>query len=140
MPCDFSNAASVPSWIDGYFEKLNGMLTRATCASPVAFRVDVGSTLTLGSPGCHRPEWFKLPIGLRREEKIALRQAIDFVRPDFDLAFAPRQVKIGMVPLGLGDGTDLVDKCQRLREILERVQPFEVALRVQGPSAAEFLQ
>src|SRR5689334_49716 len=35
MPCDLSNADSVPSWIDGYFEKLNGMLTRAIWAASV---------------------------------------------------------------------------------------------------------
>ena len=51
-----------------------------------------GSRLT-GSPA----KRFKLAIGFGGHVKIALRQAVDLVRPDLDLALAPGKIEIGMV-------------------------------------------
>ena len=48
-------------------------------------------------------ERLKRGVSLCGEDKIALRQAVDLVRPESDLHFTPREIDIGVVALSLGD-------------------------------------
>jgi hypothetical protein len=86
-----------------------------------------------------RAKRFKLAIGFGGHVKVALRQAIDLVRPDLDLALAPGKIEIGMVAFRFCHGTHLVHIGQGLGEILERIQALKMAGLVQRPPAAEFL-
>ena len=62
---------------------------------------------------CRRANRFKLPFGFGRQEKVALSQTLNLVRPDLDLALPPGQVQIRMMALGLRDSPNLVRKGQR---------------------------
>ena len=78
---------------------------------------------------------FKLAIGFGGHVKVALRQAIDLVRPDLDLALAPGEIEIGMVAFRFCHGAHLVHVGQGLGEILERIQALKMAGLVQRPPA-----
>src|SRR5262245_22339468 len=39
------------------------------------------------------------PVGLRRQDEVAVVQAVDLVRPDVQADLPPRQVDVGVVPL-----------------------------------------
>jgi len=45
-----------------------------------------------------------------------------------------------VLALDLGDSANLIRKCQRLREILEGVQPLQMSFSVESPTSAELLQ
>src|SRR5438445_1778606 len=64
------------------------------------------------------------PVRLGGQVEIALRQSLDLVGPDFDLALPPGHVEIRMVSLPLRDRADLVGELERLGEILELKGPL----------------
>src|SRR5712692_9366657 len=78
---------------------------------------------------------FKLAIGFGGHVKVTLRQAVDLVCPDLDLALAPGKIEIGVVAFRFCHGTHLVHVNQGLSEILERVQALKMAGLVQRPSS-----
>src|SRR6266550_3134982 len=61
-----------------------------------------------------------------REDKITLRQPVDFVRPDRQLHLPPREINVRMMILPLRQLTDLVGEGERLAKILELEFPFQV--------------
>jgi hypothetical protein len=79
-------------------------------------------------------------INFRGKHKVGARQPAGFVRPDRHAHFAPRQVNVGMVPLGFRNGADAVRKRQRLREIGKRELLLEVMLIDDAPVAAELFR
>src|SRR6185295_4215831 len=56
----------------------------------------------------NRAKRFELAIGFGCHVKITLRQAIDLVGPNLDLALAPGEIEIGMVAFCLCHGSHLV--------------------------------
>lgn len=72
---------------------------------------------------CCRAKRFKLPFGFARQNKVALSQTLNLVRPNLNLSLPPGHIEIGMMALGLRDGPSLIRKRQGLREVLERVEP-----------------
>ena len=56
-------------------------------------------------------------VDLRRQNKVALCQAVDLVRPDFDPGLAPRQVNVRMMSLLFCNDSDSVDEIERRLEI-----------------------
>src|SRR5438093_12025724 len=85
-------------------------------------------------------EGFKGPARLGRHVKIAFGQAVNLVGPELDLALPPGQVQVRVMSLRLSDRSNLVDESQRLGEILERVEPFKMAVLIQLPAALQLLQ
>jgi hypothetical protein len=83
---------------------------------------------------CRRAKRFKLLFGVGRQDKVALSQTLNLVRPDLDLALPPGQIQIGMMALGLRDSPNLVRKCQQLREVLEGVAPLQMPSPVEFPA------
>jgi hypothetical protein len=82
-------------------------------------------------------------INLRGHYKIALRQAVDFVGPQRDPGFAPRQQYVRMVALLFRDRPNTIHKIQGLLEVGELKFPMKVMLSLYRPLrnlAAEFLQ
>jgi hypothetical protein len=59
----------------------------------------------------------EFPIDLGSQDEIALRQTIDFVRPDGDLNSSPSQKDVGMVTLLFGEVSDLDDKVESLAKV-----------------------
>jgi len=57
------------------------------------------------------------PVDLRRHDEIALGQAVDLVRPQRDLNFAPSQQDVGVMPLLFGNPADAIYEFQGLFEI-----------------------
>jgi len=53
---------------------------------------------------------FKLPFGFSRQDKVALSQTLNLVRPDLDLALSPGQKYIRMMALSLRDRPNLFRK------------------------------
>src|SRR5215217_5577055 len=100
------------------------MLTSATCACSLMTCLDGWWSRSWNSKSTGRSKRLKLPISFGCEIKVAFREAVDLVRPDLDFAFAPRQIKIGVMAFSFCDGSDLVHKGKRLSKILERVQTF----------------
>src|SRR5580658_1807080 len=66
------------------------------------------------------------PINLRCQNKIALRQPINLVRPRGNFRLPPPQQNIRMMPLLLGNRPHLIHKRQRLLEIRKRKRPHNV--------------
>ena len=56
-------------------------------------------------------------VDLRRQNKIALREPIDLVRPDLHVDLSPRQKNIGMVPFLLRRLANSIDEIERRAEI-----------------------
>jgi len=67
-------------------------------------------------------------IDLRGHDEVAFGQAVDFVRPQGDLGFAPGQQDIGMVALLLGHGSYAVHEGEGLLEIGKGEGAREVVL------------
>jgi hypothetical protein len=119
--------------MEGYFEKLKGMLTSATWALSLMSHLDgLGAAPSPQSSG-KGPKRFELTIGLRGEIKIALGEAVDLVRPNLYLAFAPGDIQIRMMPFGFSYGSDFVGKGEGLSKILERIEPFKMSFCTQCP-------
>src|SRR5687768_7182848 len=57
------------------------------------------------------------PVGLRREDEVALGQAVDLVRPDLDQYLAPGEVEVGVVVLLLGQLAHAGGEVERLPEV-----------------------
>src|SRR4029077_6301060 len=60
-------------------------------------------------------------IDLRRQNEIAFRQSVDFVRISLDFHTSPSQRDIRMVTFGLGDRAHAVDEIECCFEIRESV-------------------
>lgn len=58
-------------------------------------------------------------VDLGRHDEIALCQAIDLMRPELDLDFAPCEINVRMMPLLFGHSTGEVYKLKRLGEVGE---------------------
>ena len=58
-------------------------------------------------------------IGLRGQDEVAFRQAVDFVSPDFDSHPAPGEVEVRMMALLFCDGAHTVHKIQCIFEVGE---------------------
>src|SRR5882724_3345049 len=56
-------------------------------------------------------------VGLGSKDKIAFGQAVNFVRPDFQLHFAVTEENVGMMPLFLSDFADAIGEFERFSEI-----------------------
>jgi hypothetical protein len=87
-----------------------------------------------------RTKRFKLAIGFSSHIKVALRQAIDLVRPNLDLALAPSQIEVGMMAFCLCHGPYFVHVGLGLGKILERVQALKMTRLVQRPPSPELFQ
>ena len=68
------------------------------------------------------------PINLRRQNKVALRQPIDLVRPDGNPDLPPGQQDIGMVSLVLREFPYLIHEPQCGLEVRKRKLPFEMMI------------
>src|SRR5271156_3198335 len=66
------------------------------------------------------------PINLRRQNKIALRQPINLVRPRGDFRLPPSQQNIRMMPLLLRNRPHLIHKPERQLKIRKRKRPHNV--------------
>ena len=70
--------------------------------------------------------WQLRPVNLGGKNKVALRQSINLVRPDFQFDPAPRQVDIRVVPLLFGEFTDAIRKVEGLTKIFKRIRPLQM--------------
>ena len=68
------------------------------------------------------------PVNLGRHDEVALRQAVDFVSPQSDLNFSPRQKDVRMVALLFGDRADTIHEFQRLLEVRKPEFTMDVML------------
>lgn len=68
-------------------------------------------------------------VALGREDKVALGQAADLVRPNVDDEAAPRNVEIRVMLLLFGQGADACGCFHRAREI---VKPVRAGEQLQG--------
>ena len=138
MPFDFTSAKSVPDRTDRDIESLNCARRRGTTTGVSVIEILPASLSR--SPAscrlCRRAKRFKLPFGFGRQDKVALRQTLDLVRPDLDLALSSGQIQIGMMAFGLRDSANLVRERQRLREALEGVAPLQMPSPVECPAPA----
>src|SRR4029077_5715543 len=73
-------------------------------------------------------------VNLRCENKIALSQAVNLVRPCRDVRFTPRKQNIRMVPLLLRNSSDFVDERQSLYKIWKFKFPRDVVPIYHFPS------
>src|SRR4026209_1194905 len=64
---------------------------------------------------------FSEPIDYCRQNEIAFRQPVDFVRPDCNIAFAPAETNIRMMALLFRQFADTINKVQRFAKILKCV-------------------
>ncbi len=67
-------------------------------------------------------------INLRCHDEVAFGQTVNFVSPQCDLCFAPRQENIGVMAFFLGNGSNPIHKVQRLFEIRESELAIEMML------------
>ena len=79
-------------------------------------------------------------INLRRQDEVALGQAVDLVRVEVDRHASPREVDDGVMVLPLGDLADAVDERQRTDEVLELEGPRQVVLVNDVPVAQLFVK
>ena len=68
------------------------------------------------------------PIDFCGHNKVALGEPIDFVGPESDFSFSPRQENIRMVAFVFGHFANSIYKFQRLLEIGEAKLPVDVVL------------
>src|SRR5688500_11208708 len=87
------------------------------CRRPTAVCVPTGD-----------PRRSNQPVGLRREDEVALGQAVDLVGPDLDDHLAPGEVEVGVVVLLLGQLAHAGGGVERLPEVREAELPLEVVL------------
>src|SRR5262249_18539441 len=73
-------------------------------------------------------------VALGREDKVAFRQSVDFVRPDLHLRSPPGEEDVRMVALLFGDGANAVHEVQGLHEVLEPVLLLEVVVVDHAPT------
>ena len=62
-------------------------------------------------------------VDLCGQDEVALRQAIDFVRPDGDFHSSPSQEDVRMVALLFGESANLVDEFESFAEV-RKLQGF----------------
>src|SRR5947209_14033590 len=74
-------------------------------------------------------------INLRGEDEVALAQAPDGVRVDFDVRVAPAETDVGVVAFPFGDPAHAVDEGERVGEVLKLVPLREVLLFDRFPAA-----
>src|SRR5437879_4963321 len=68
------------------------------------------------------------PIDLCRQDEVALRQPLDFMREDLDPDFAPGKRQVRMMALLLGHLPHAIDVVESLPEVREEKALFEVVL------------
>src|SRR5205823_5216494 len=79
------------------------------------------------------------PVGFSGEDEVAFGQAIDFVRPDRELHFAPGQINIRMMALSFGQFTDLVCELESLAKVFEFIFLFEMMVLHYTPALSELV-
>ena len=91
-------------------ESFRTELLSSACRRGVPPRVSVIEVLTASSSTspdscrlCRRAKRFELPFGFGRQDKVALRQTLNLVRPDLDHALPPGQIQIRIKALCLRD-------------------------------------
>ena len=80
------------------------------------------------------------PVGLGRQIKIAFREPVNFMRPDFHFAPTPRQIQVGMMAFFLGDRANRIHESQGLRKVFKFVQALDMPVGIQRPSLAQLAQ
>jgi len=60
---------------------------------------------------------FAEPVDFRGQDEVALRQAVNLVRPDRDFDLSPSQVYVGVVTLFFSKSANLIHKCEGLSEV-----------------------
>ena len=89
-----------------------------------------------GSPA----KLFKFAIGFGGHVEVALRQAIDLVRPNLDLALTPGEIEVWVVTFCFRHSPHFVHVGQSQGEILKRIQALKMAGLVQRPPAPQLFQ
>ena len=78
-------------------------------------------------------------VDLGGEDEVALAQALDGVRVDFDLGVAPAEREVGMMPLSFGQRADAIDERERGVEVGKLISAPQVVLEATHVSALEWV-
>src|SRR5207245_2758055 len=117
-----------------------------TCALPICLGVVLGLylrirlgkflgvlNLPIGERGCQL-------VDLGGQDKVVLRQAIDFMRPGCDLDFSPGQLDIGVMTLLFRQLANQIDEPKSLTEIRKLEQLRNVVLVDGAPTVHPLLE